>query len=298
MFLRDLAGRLERGRSTIGGRRSHGGDAMKIAKKCGKTEKSCKHIDYIDAYIISFNYRMSGRSESLRATPEFAPILEEFREIPRASSSKYSKIWYELTKGPVDSCRSDSSEYVLERGETDGGEEVRDTRRRAARRRPRPPRRPPPRRRPRRRRPRRSRLPRSRPCPAQARPSRPSPRRRRRSSCPTPRPGCWARSSRPGEAGYAAGKGEGKVLESLLKKKLVKRGQEGGRRGPLPGDQGRSEARPGPGRAPASPRRPRRPRRRPRPAARRPDVPIDVPMPRDSPRMAVPGRCPSCRSHP
>ena len=28
-----------------------------------------------------------------------------------------------MTQGPVDSCRSDSSEYVLERGQTDGGEE-------------------------------------------------------------------------------------------------------------------------------------------------------------------------------
>src|SRR5262249_11527102 len=45
----------------------------------------------------------------------------------RISSSKNSKIWYELAQGPVDSCRSDSSEYVLERGKTDGGEKIRGT---------------------------------------------------------------------------------------------------------------------------------------------------------------------------
>ena len=60
------------------------------------------------------------------------------------------------------------------------------------------------------------------------------------------------------EAGYAGGKGEGKILESLLKKKLVKRGKKVDGVGPLPGDEGRPEvhrrARPGRGRPAAEPR--------------------------------------------
>src|SRR5262249_34207397 len=64
---------------------------------------------------------------SRRVVPRKPPIGEDFRGFVRCSSSISSKIWYELKKGPVDSCRSDSSEYVLERGQTNGREESRDT---------------------------------------------------------------------------------------------------------------------------------------------------------------------------
>ena len=50
------------------------------------------------------------------------------------------------------------------------------------------------------------------------------------------------------DAGYVGTKAEGQILEALLKKKLIKKGKkEAERLLPIPGDQGRREARPGPG---------------------------------------------------
>ncbi len=89
-----------------------------------------------------------------------------------------------------------------------------------------------------------------------------------------------------GDAGYAAGKGEGKVLESLLKKKLVKRGKkvDGSPRFLVTKAGAKHVPAPAPA-APSSPRRLPPPRRRPPPRpCRRPESdPTVTSTPRDPP---------------